>query len=468
MGENDARTRELVQAIWSFCDVLRDDGITYQDYVTELSWLLFLCIAESRADFASHDVVPVALSWSALLGQQPQDRLAFYKQQLTDLARSPDVMTHAIFADAKTSIRNAQAFSTLVESIDTIDWSVLDHQTLGNVYEGLLERNATGQRSAAGQYFTPRYLVDLLVDLVDPAASDVVQDPAAGTGGFLVAAARHARRKGSDVGALPTYYGMELVQSAYRLCLMNLFLHDIRAAVTLGDTLSPTGEGLPEADVILSNPPFGTKRGAAMIVRNDFAHQTNNKQLAFLQHIYRSLRLGGRAAVIVPDGVLFDDGVGRAIREELFSTCAVHTLLRLPSGLFYAQGVKTNVLFFDRRAAQTRDEGASTWVYDARTGVGARGSADRLPDLLNEFADFYRTDRGNRVRIAASVQRLREVSRTELVTRGYNLDVAVSRDGESADQPDDPLQLVGELRSSLAAALAEVDALATLLPSAGT
>src|SRR5690606_2356464 len=222
-----------------------------------------------------------------------------------------------------------------------------------DMYEGLLERNASETKSGAGQYFTPRPLIDCMVALINPQPGEVIQDPALGTGGFLIAADRYITANTEDLFALKTaqqkfqkfdaFMGMELVPDVHRLAMMNLMLHGIEGYISLADTLSPAGADLPKADVIMTNPPFGTKKGGGRPTRDDFIFPTSNKQLAFLEHVYRGLKPGGRAAVVVPDNVLFEDNTGREIRADLMGKCNLHTILRLPTGIFYAQGVKTNV-----------------------------------------------------------------------------------------------------------------------------
>ncbi len=236
-----------------------------------------------------------------------------------------------------------------------------------------------------------------MVNLVQPQAGEVIQDPAAGTGGFLVAADRYIKDKTDDLFDLKenqqvfqkreALVGVELVPDAHRLLLMNAMLHGIESDLLLGDTLSPTGQGLPKANVILTNPPFGTKKGGGLPTRDDFTFPTSNKQLAFLQHIYRSLKPGGRAAVVLPDNVLFEDGVGAEVRRDMMDKCNLHTILRLPTGIFYAQGVKTNVLFFTRGEG-TKDKGNTqkVWFYDMRANMPSFGK--RTPLTHEHFTDF--------------------------------------------------------------------------------
>lgn len=265
------------------------------------------------------------------------------------------------------------------------------HEGLGDLYEGLLEKNANEKKSGAGQYFTPRPLIDSMVAVMQPRREDIIQDPAAGTGGFLISANRFIRQNSSPDGWTEaqsrkyrrnTFYGMEFVQGTHRLALMNLMLHGLdsdpaSAGIRYGDTLSPEGEALPKATLILTNPPFGTKKGGGLPSRADFTFPTSNKQFAFLQHIYRGLKPGGRAAVVLPDNVLFESNVGRDIRRDLMDKRNLHAILRLPTGIFYAQGVKTNVLFFTR--GETDKENTSeAWVYNLRANMPNFGKKTTL------------------------------------------------------------------------------------------
>ena len=315
-------THDIVQKLWSLCDVLRDDGITYQDYVTELTWLLFLKMAQETN---TETQLPEGYRWNDLVSRDGIEQLNFYKKLLLDLGTEGQGRVKSIFADASTSLRQPRNLKKIVDSIDALDWYSARQEGLGDLYEGLLEKNANEKKSGAGQYFTPRALIDCMVALVQPEAGERVQDPAAGTGGFLIAADRYIKERTDDLFALSeqlqvfqrqeAFYGIELVPSAHRLALMNAMLHDIEGDLQQNDTLSPAGAGLSQANVILTNPPFGTKKGGGLPTRDDFTFVTSNKQLAFLQHIYRGLLPGGRAAVVMPDNVLFEENTGTSIRN---------------------------------------------------------------------------------------------------------------------------------------------------------
>jgi type I restriction enzyme M protein len=354
-------TTDIVARLWNLCNILKDDGVTYHQYVTELTYLLFLKMAKETG---VEDQIPAGCRWDDLERATAPDRLRIYKLALVSLGEAKSRLVQEIFANASSFIKKPTTLSTLVAEIDKLDWYSARQEGLGDLYEGLLEKNANEKKSGAGQYFTPRPLIDSMVAVMQPTLDDIIQDPAAGTGGFLIAANRWLREH-SDPDTWTeaqqrkyrrnTFYGMEHVQDAHRLALMNLMLHGLdsdpdAAGIHYGDTLGQEGEALCKqgATLILTNPPFGTKKGGGLPTRNDFTFPTSNKQFCFLQHVYRSLKPGGRAAVVQPDNVLFEGNTGRQIRADLMDKCNLHTILRLPTGIFYAQGVKTNVLFFTR------------------------------------------------------------------------------------------------------------------------
>ncbi|HEY0777708.1 MAG TPA: N-6 DNA methylase [Gemmatirosa sp.] len=470
-------THEIVQRLWALCHVLRDDGITYHEYVTELTYLLFLKMTEETGTAAQ---LPAGYRWPDLVAKDGTAQLEFYRTALVHLGTHGSRLVQAIFANASTTLRQPRNLRKLVVDIDALDWYSARTEGLGDLYEGLLERNANETKSGAGQYFTPRPLIESMVALVQPRAGEVVQDPAAGTGGFLVAADRWIKQHTDELFALPeaaqafqrrdAFHGVELVPDTHRLLLMNAMLHGIEGdGLLLGDTLSPEGKALGAADVILTNPPFGTKKGGGRPTRDDFTYPTSNKQLAFLQHVYRGLKPGGRAAVVLPDNVLFEEGVGAQIRADLMDKCDLHTILRLPTGIFYAQGVKTNVLFFTRGPAN-RDTGNTerTWVYDLRANMPSFGK--RTPLTRGHFAQFeaaygaYPLGTAER-RDEGEAGRFRCFTREEVRKRGDNLDLAWLRD-ESAQRHDElpePEEIAAEILAKLREAMEEMEALSEAL-----
>ncbi len=489
--------QEIVQKLWNLCDVLRDDGINYSDYVTELALLLFIKMEHenTEAGILQQHKLPKGCRWPDLISKSGLNLLNTYRQILLDLSKSSDRLIAAIYADAQTRLREPRHLEQLVKSLDQIDWFSAQRDGLGDLYEGLLEKNAGETKSGAGQYFTPRPLIDSMIHCVQPQPGEVIQDPAAGTAGFLVAADAYIKANTDKLYDLDerarrfqrniAFVGMELVPNTRRLALMNCLLHgmegDDEGVVHLGNTLGLAGTQLPKADVILTNPPFGTAKGGGGPTRDDFTYKTSNKQLAFLQHIYRGLKPGGRAAVVVPDNVLFEAGVGTDIRRDLMHKCNLHTILRLPTGIFYAQGVKTNVLFFTRGTAknprQPEDCTTNVWVYDLRTNMPSFGK--RTPfthDHLKPLEKVYgkkadgtsKRSEGEWSWLPEDVEKTVENGRWRCFSRdwinaqkGDSLDITWLKDEESVDAASlpEPAVLAGEAMAELTEALRELDGL---------
>ena len=471
-------THDIVQKLWSLCDVLRDDGVTYHQYVTELTYLLFLKMAEETG---TESQLPEGYRWEDLAARNGLEQLNFYKALLLHLGTDTSGLVQEIYANANTVIRKPTTLNILVTALSNLDWYSAKQEGLGDLYEGLLQKNANEKKSGAGQYFTPRPLIESIVSVMQPTLDDVIQDPAAGTGGFLIAANHDIREKSDPFDwteeeqrkyRRKTFYGMELVQDTHRLALMNLLLHNLDydpegAGIRLGDTLGADGERLAEtrATLILSNPPFGTKKGGGKPTRTDFTFPTSNKQFAFLQHIYRALEPGGRAAVILPDNVLFESGIGRQIRADLMDKCRLHTILRLPTGIFYAQGVKTNVLFFTRGYTE-KDNTREIWVYDLRANMPNFGK--RTPLTRQHFAEFEQAfgedPAGGPEALAQRVDtgetgRFRRFTREQLAERGDSLDISwLKDDSETGSELPDPGVLAGSVVTELEAAIAAMQA----------
>ncbi|AKF96678.1 N-6 DNA methylase [Pseudomonas aeruginosa] len=478
-------THDIVQKLWNLCHVLRSDGVTYHQYVTELTYLLFLKMAKETG---REDQLPKGYRWDDLETAAARADLDFYRALLIHLGSKDSqgsAITRQIFASAGSFIRKPATLTSLVKAIDELDWYSARQEGLGDLYEGLLEKNAGETKSGAGQYFTPRPLIDSIVKCIKPRLFETIQDPAAGTGGFLIAAnhylAEHADVSGLSVEEFQRYrrqfHGIELVLDTHRLALMNLMLHNLQSdgetGVRFGDTLSPDGEKLPPADLIVSNPPFGTAKGGGLPSRGDLRYPTANKQFAFLQHIYRNLKPGGRAAVVLPDNVLFEAGVGSDIRRDLMDKCNLHTILRLPTGIFYAQGVKTNVLFFQKGSPSDpqQDQGCTqrTWFYDMRSNMPSFGK--RTPfgaAQLKPFEEAYGDDPNGNSPRAENVEGVGELSRFRCFTRefirnerGDSLDISWLKDADSLDSSDlpSPEVLAGEAMAELTEALHELDEL---------
>jgi type I restriction enzyme M protein len=513
---------DIVQKLWNLCDVLRDDGINYSDYVTELVLLLFIKMVHENTEAGTlkKHPLPEGCRWTDLNTKSGINLLNDYKRILLSLSTGKDgdgntvhddPLISAVYADAQTRLREPRHLEQMIKALDQIDWFNAQQDGLGDLYEGLLEKNANETKSGAGQYFTPRALINTMVACLKPEHGEIIQDPSAGTAGFLIAADQYIKKQTDDLFDLnaqqqsfqrnKAFVGIELVPGTRRLALMNCLLHgmegDDEGVVHLGNALGQTGAGLPKADVILANPPFGTSKGGdASITRDDLTYKTSNKQLAFLQHIYRNLRPGGRAAVVLPDNVLFEAGVGTDVRRDLMHKCNLHTILRLPTGIFYAQGVKTNVLFFTKGSVKKKQQEENctenVWVYDLRTNMPSFGKRTPFGEKhLEPFEAVYgedanghsprkegewsfhsedielpeetkATDENQGVDERMVHSRWRCFSREWIAEhKGDSLDISWLKDSDSVDAANlpDPSVLAGEAMGELVQALGEVDAL---------
>ncbi len=376
----------IIQKIWNLCHILRGDGISYHEYISELTYLLFLKIAEENK---TENLLPDHCRWNKLANYKGVDLLTEYRDILTYLGGHASVeIIRKIYAFPTTVFSHSENLKAVIDGIAKIDWHSITQDGMGDIYEGLLSKNSQDARSGAGQYFTPRPLVDSIIKLIQPKIGELIQDPAVGSGGFLISTDKYIRENSSSTvydSNPPKYEGVEIEKSTYRICLMNVFLHQLDASIILGDALTDDSRLLSSADVILANPPFGAKAGSARQKRDDIIHVTSNKQLAFLQHIISALKTGGRAAVVLPDNVLFDAGIGKTIRQELMDKCDLHTILRLPVGIFYSPGVKTNVLFFTKGLSDTNNT-TKVWFYDMRSTSTRFGK--RRPLTESDFSDF--------------------------------------------------------------------------------
>lgn len=453
-------TQEIVAKLWNLCNVLRDDGITYHQYVTELTYILFLKMAKETG---SEENIPEGYRWDDLLARKGLELKSFYKELLDYLGERCTGRIQEIYKGAATNIDEPKNLEKIIRTIDELDWFSAKEEGLGNLYEGLLEKNANEKKSGAGQYFTPRVLIDVMTRLVAPKAGERCNDPACGTFGFMIAASNFVREQTNDFFDLDeetaefeytqAFTGCELVHDTHRLALMNAMLHDIQSKIILGDTLSNVGKEMHGYDVVLTNPPFGTKKGGERATRDDFTYPTSNKQLNFLQHIYRSLKADGkaRAAVVLPDNVLFADGDGERIRVDLMDKCNLHTILRLPTGIFYAQGVKTNVLFFTREKTD-KDSTEAVWFYDLRTNMPSFGKTNPLK--ASDFAGFEAAY-GAEDRSKVADERWQCFTREEIAQKGNSLDLGLIKDDSVLDYEDlpDPAESAAEAAEKLAEAV---------------
>src|SRR3972149_6022633 len=385
----------IVQRLWNYCNVLRDDGVSYGDYVEQLTYLLFLKMADeqTKPPFNKPSTIPAELDWKSLLSKDGDALEVHYRHILETLGKEKG-MLGVIFRKSQNKIQDPAKLKRLIMLINDETWVGLDIDVKGEIYEGLLQKNAEDVKSGAGQYFTPRPLIAAVVDVIRPRPSELIGDPAVGTGGFLLAAHAYIvdHNKNMDIEEkehlkLHALRGVDIVDGVTRLCAMNLHLHgigpndgEVAPPVRTADSLIAKSD--TTFDVVVTNPPFGRQasvlfineegeqqRESLTVFRDDFWATTSNKHLSFLQHVYTMLKMNGRAAIVVPDNVLFKGGAGEAIRRRLLEQCDVHTLLRLPTGIFYAQGVKANVLFFDARPAQEKPWTKRLWVYDLRTHI---------------------------------------------------------------------------------------------------
>ena len=480
-------TKALVDKLWNYCHLLRDDGVSTIDYTEQLTYLLFLKMAHERATrpLNPEQIVPAECSWQILLDADGDDLERTYREMLDQLSRQPG-MLGVIFRKAQNKIQDAAKLKRLiVDFIDRENWSATGVDIKGDAYEGLLQKGASDVKSGAGQYFTPRPLIEAMVDCVQPTINDTVVDPACGTGGFLLAAYEHVARNAGDLTQVQRehlrdgfVHGVELVDGTARLAAMNMLLHGMGtpngdSPIEVRDAL--TSDPGRRWSVVLANPPFGTKsavrvigddgresRETLEIVRDDFWVTTSNKQLNFVQHIKTILDINGRAAVVLPDNVLFEGGAGETLRKRLLKEFDVHTLLRLPTGIFYAGGVKANVVFFDKRPAGERPWTERLWVYDFRTNVHFTMKTNTLTRAhLDEFVTAYAPGRPRSER--QETDRFKAFTYDELIARDKaNLDIVWLKDDSIEDAADLPVPdvIAAEIAEELQAALLEITAIA--------
>ena len=476
---NDSAT--IVQRLWNYCNVLRDDGVSYGDYVEQLTYLLFLKMADehSKPPFNKPSIIPEEFDWQSLLIKDGSDLETHYRYVLTSLGRKSG-MLGMIFRKSQNRIQDPAKLKRLIELINSETWMGLDIDVKGDIYEGLLQKNAEDIKGGAGQYFTPRALIKAMVEVIKPEPGQTICDPACGTGGFFLSAhAFISHRFNLDIEQKrflrhKTFRGWDIVDGVARLCLMNLYLHGIggdglggedQVPIIVGDALaSDPGDRF---DVVLTNPPFGKKssitifngegkvdRETVSYERQDFWATTSNKQLNFLQHVKTLLKIHGRAGIVVPDNVLFEGGAGETVRKKLLHECDVHTLLRLPTGLFYAQGVKANVLFFDRKPASEKPWTEKLWIYDLRTNKHFTLKTKQMKfEDLKDFIKCYNSE--NRFQREES-ERFKFFTYDELIKRDkVSLDIFWLKDKslEDIENLPDPDVLAQDIAENLKAAL---------------
>jgi len=474
-----AQSVAIVQKLWNFCTVLRDDGVSYGDYVEQLTFLLFLKMDDEQAKppFNRSSRIPDGYRWGDLSKPTLKgDELEIqYRHTLETLGKERGTLG-VIFRKAQNKIQDPAKLKRLIDLIGNETWSGMDVDLKGDIYEGLLEKNAQDVKSGAGQYFTPRHIIKAMVEVTRPKIGEKIDDPACGTGGFLLAAYDYiAQHQNLDIDQKKTLrsdtlFGTELVDATARLAVMNMYLHGIggdSSPIAVADALA--AHPGKRFDVVLTNPPFGRKSSVTVIngdgeaekdsleySRDDFWVSTSNKQLNFLQHVWSILKVNGRAAVVVPDNVLFEGGAGEVVRTKLLKEADLHTILRLPTGIFYASGVKANVLFFDRKPPQEKPWTKEVWYYDLRTNqhftlkTKALGYSD-----LADFIERYNADNRHE---RTETERFKRFDYEELITRDkVNLDLFWLKDEllENMENLPEPSIIAAEIVENLEAALAQ-------------
>jgi type I restriction enzyme M protein len=483
---------QIVSKAWNFAHVLRDEGLSYMAYTEQITFLLFLKMADEQEALRKKlgrtngkSLVPRGLDWQSLLSKDGAELETHYRHILEELGKRDGMLGH-VFKKARPEIQNPALLRRLiVDLIDKEQWSSMEADVKGDIYEGLLAKSAEESPKGAGQYFTPRELIKAITEVMQPTPDDEVCDPACGTGGFLLAAHAFVIKKyGTTLDKdqakhLGTKFvrGWEIVPNTARLCVMNLYLHGVNAdpcPIESGvDALqSDPGERF---SLVMTNPPFGKKSSIAIVneegdldkedlayERADFWTTTKNKQLNFLQHVAKLLKINGHCAIVLPDNVLFEGGAGETVRRKLLESCDVHTLLRLPTGLFYAQGVKANVLFFDAKPGRTKPWTEKLWVYDLRTNMRFTLKTNPLQRSdLDEFVNAFRPDKRHLRKPTWSESnpqgRWRSFTFEELSKRDkLNLDIFWLKDDsqQDSDSLPNPDILAEEIAEDLESALA--------------
>ena len=453
MAQATANTQSLTKKVWNLATTLAGQGIGFTDYITQLTYLLFLKMDDENVQtFGEESAIPEGYRWGDLIDLDGLDLVKQYEDTLEELS-GQDNLIGTIYTKAQNKIDKPVYLKKVITLINEESWLVMDGDVKGAIYESILEKNGQDKKSGAGQYFTPRSLIQAMVDVACPQIGETVCDPACGTGGFLLAAYDYMKPQSSDKAkqdflrnnALHGYDNTALVVT---LASMNLYLHGIgtdRSPIICQDSLEKAPSTL--VDVILANPPFGTRpAGSVEIDRQDFYVETKNNQLNFLQHMMVMLKNGGRAAVVLPDNVLFEGGAGETIRKELLKNFNLHTILRLPTGIFYAQGVKANVLFFTK-GTPTKD----IWFFDYRTGVKhTLATNPMLRHHLDEFVECYKADNIN-----ARTETYNAEANPNGRWRKYDVDEVMKRDKTSLDiswiklNDDDNDMSLAELMSNI-------------------
>jgi type I restriction enzyme M protein len=471
MSEN-----EIVQKVWNYCDVLRDDGVSYGDYVEQLTYLLFLKMSDELDELYHDSEIPAKYNWKSLKKLEGGPLEGHYITVLRELGKQKGIIGR-IFLKSQNKIQDPAKLKRLINMIDDEKWLGLDMDIKGTIYEGLLEKNAQDTKGGAGQYFTPRALIKAMIEVMKPQPGMKICDPACGTGGFLLGAFDYVIKKFPTLSqgdkkfmVNEALFGVDIVESVARLCAMNMYLHGIglkRCPVEVADALA--SKGSEHFDMVLTNPPFGKKSSTTIIgengkagkekdtyERDDFWTTTSNKQLNFVQHIASILKVQGKAAVVVPDNVLFEGGAGETVRKKLLHDFDLHTILRLPTGIFYAQGVKANVIFFDKKSAQEKPWTSKVWFYDLRTNKHFTLKENTLKfEDLADFIKCYNPDNRNKRKES---ERFKVFDYNEILKRDkVSLDIFWLKDDslEDLENLPDPDVIAEDIVKDLESALEE-------------
>jgi len=469
----------IISRVWSFSTILRDDGVPYGDYLEQLTYLIFLKMSDeySKPPYNRNLKIPEEYSWQTLIDKKGAELETHYISLLKDLGKEPGLIGQ-IFVKAQNKIQDPAKLYRIVHMINSENWAMLGVDVKGTIYEGLLEKNAEDVKSGAGQYFTPRILIKAMVECIKPEPNKTMADPACGTGGFFLAAYDYVsnpnnyqlNQEQKEFLKFKTFKGWELVPNTYRLCLMNLFLHNIgdmnsEPPITRNDAL--IADPGKRFDYILTNPPFGKKSSMTftneegrqekedlVYNRQDFWTTTSNKQLNFVQHVRTLLKSDGKAAVVVPDNVLFEGGAGETVRKKMLETTDLHTILRLPTGIFYKPGVKANVIFFNNHPASKNPWTKEIWIYDFRTNIHFTLKKNKMKFKdLQDFIECYHPENRH---LREEAERFKKFTYDEIISRDKtSLDIFWLKDKSLADLDNlpDPDVLVEDIIENLESSL---------------
>jgi len=472
-------TDTIISRVWSFSTILRDDGVTYGDYLEQLTYLIFLKMADeySNPPYNRDLKIPEKYNWQTLIDKKGAELETHYVNLLKELGKETGLIGQ-IFIKSQNKIQDPAKLYRIIQMINSENWAMLGVDVKGTIYEGLLEKNAEDLKSGAGQYFTPRVLIKAMVECIKPEPIKTLADPACGTGGFFLAAYDFIsnpknyslNQEQKEFLKFNTFRGWELVSTTYRLCLMNLFLHNIgdmnsEPPITRNDALiADPGERF---DYILTNPPFGKKSSMTftneegrqekedlIYNRQDFWTTTSNKQLNFVQHVRTLLKTDGKAAVVVPDNVLFEGGAGETVRKKMLETTDLHTILRLPTGIFYKPGVKANVIFFDNHPASKNPWTKEVWIYDFRTNIHFTLKKNKMKfEDLQDFIECYHPENRH---LREEAERFKIFTYDEIISRDKtSLDIFWLKDKSLTDLDNlpDPDVLVEDIIENLESSL---------------